>query len=117
MMQLEVIRETFPGFYTEEVEVRKETREPFERIYFYDRVAECENYGSVLTTHKNGSLTVIDTQGFFHILTESEKLSETNSLLFVTACSTESKARVGYTPRAALLKNDTSLLKMLDDGL
>jgi len=55
-MQLEVIRETFPGFYTEEVEVRKENREPFERIYFYDRSEGCENYGSVLTRHKKWQL-------------------------------------------------------------
>jgi len=116
-MQLEVIRETFPGFYTEEVEVRKENREPFERIYFYDRSEGCENYGSVLTRHKNGSLTVIDTQGFFHVLTESEKLSETKSLLYTTACSTESKARLGYCPKAASVKNDTSLLDILDAGL
>jgi len=116
-MRLEVIRETFPGFYTEEVEVLKEDREPFGRIYFYDRAAKCESYGSVLTHHTNGSLTVIDTQGFFHVLTESHTLSETNRLLYVTACSTESKARAGYNPHAASIKHDTSLLEMLDAGL
>lgn len=112
---MEVIsaKDVFPGFYTEEATVHK-TSQVLERIYFYDRAAHSTNYGAVLNHAKNGSLVVIDTQGFTHILTESEDLSFTQGLKYVTACSTQGKVSTGYRPDRAIANINTALLDTLD---
>lgn len=88
-------------------------RQPFPRIYFYDKTMDVVVYGAVVSESKSGGLMVLDTQGFIHAVTRTSE-DESCGFTYVTCNSTSYKRSAGYSPYIASQYPTTALLDRID---
>lgn len=68
-------------------------------IDFYDRTLDVVVSAEVIEEGPGDQLTVVDRQGFYHVLTASEDLEYSKMCSHMTTCRSDQKITQGYRPK------------------